>query len=101
MASRGQGRKGRPRGASHTPPIFDQQAFVEAVGIAVAAIAQASAAGGQGGSSDLQRFMAHHPPSFRGGGDPMVVDHWFLQVERVFRGDGDHLRCHKDQTNYV
>ena len=27
--------------------------------------------------------MAHHPPSFRGGEDPMVADHWFLQVERV------------------
>ena len=27
--------------------------------------------------------MAHHPPAFRGGGDPMVVDHWFQQVERV------------------
>ena len=27
--------------------------------------------------------MAHHPPSLRGGGDPMVADHWFRQVERV------------------
>ena len=27
--------------------------------------------------------MAHHPPSFMGEGDPMVVDHWFWQVERV------------------
>ena len=26
--------------------------------------------------------MAHHPPSFRGGRDPMVVDHWFRLVER-------------------
>ena len=56
---------------------------MEAVGIAAAAIAQASAAGGQGGSSDLQKFMAYHPPSFRGGGDPMVANHWFRQVERV------------------
>ena len=75
MASQGQGRRGHPRGASQAPPIFDQQAFIEAMGIAAAAIAQASAAGGQGGPSDLQRFMAHHPPSFRGGGDPMVADH--------------------------
>ena len=27
--------------------------------------------------------MAHHPPAFRGGGDPMVADHWFRQVESV------------------
>ena len=25
----------------------------------------------------------HHPPTFRGGGDPMVVDHWFRKVQRV------------------
>ena len=46
-------------------------------------IAQAGAVGGQGGPNNLQRFMAHHPPAFRGEGDPMVVDHWFRQVERV------------------
>ena len=53
MASQGGGRRGRPRGVSQAPPVFDQQAFVEAVGIAVAAITQASAAGSQGGSSNL------------------------------------------------
>ena len=78
MASRGRGRRGRPRGASQVPPVFDQRAFIEVVGIAAAAIAQASAAGSQGGSSNLQRFRAHHPPKFAGGGDPMVADHWFI-----------------------
>ena len=34
----------------------------------VVAIAQASATGSQGGSSNLQRFRAHHPPTFIGGG---------------------------------
>ena len=53
MASQGRGRRGHPRGASQAPPVFDQQAFVEAVGIADAAIAQASAAGSQGGLSNL------------------------------------------------
>ena len=48
-----------------------------AFGVAVAAIAQASAAGSQGGSSNLQRFKSYHPLTFKGGGDPMVVDHWF------------------------
>ena len=36
MASRGRGRRGRPRGTGQVPPVFDQQAFVEAVGIAAA-----------------------------------------------------------------
>ena len=46
-------------------------------------IAQASANVGQGGPSNLQRFKAHHPPSFKGGGDPMVADHWFRQVGKI------------------
>ena len=45
MASRGRGRRGLPRGASQAPPVFDQQAFAEAVGIVAAAIAHASVAG--------------------------------------------------------
>ena len=53
MASRGRGRRGRPRGIGQAPPVFDQEAFVEAVGITAAAIAQASAEGSQGGSSNL------------------------------------------------
>ena len=46
MASRGRGRRGRPWGTGQAPPVFDQQAFAEAVGIAAVAIAQTSAAGG-------------------------------------------------------
>ena len=85
MASRGRGRgrRGRPRGTGQAPPVFDQQAFVEAVGIAKAAIAQAGIAGSQGGPSNLQRFRAHHPSTVTGGGDPMVADHLFMQVEKV------------------
>ena len=83
MASRGRGRRGRLRGTGQTPPVFDQQAFVEAVGIAATAIAQASIAGSQGGPSNLQKFRVHHPPIFTGGGDPMVADHWFMQIENV------------------
>ena len=89
MASRGRGRRGRPRGAGQAPPtydqppVFDQQAFIEAVGVAAAAIARASVADSQGGPSNLQIFRAHHPPTFTGGGDPMVADHWFMQIENV------------------
>ena len=79
----------RPRGTGQAPPAFDQpsafdqHAFAEAVGIAAGTITQASAAGSQGGPSNLQRFRAHHPPKFTGGGDPMVADHWFMQIEKV------------------
>ena len=53
MASRGRGRgrRGRPRSTGQAPPtfdqppMFDQQAFVEAVGIAAVAIAQAGIVG--------------------------------------------------------
>ena len=43
----------------------------------MAAIAQASIAGSQEDPSNLQRFRAHHPPTFRGGrrsdgGQPLV-----------------------------
>ena len=56
---------------------------MEAMGAAFTTIAQTSAAGGQGGPSDFQRFRAHHSPTFKSGGDPVVADHWFQQIERV------------------
>ena len=74
MASRGRGRRGRPRGTGQAPPAFDQlppfdqQALTEAIGIAVAAITQACAIVNQGRSSDTQCFEAHHPPLGREGG---------------------------------
>ena len=72
MASRGRGHRRRPRGSGQAPPVFDQQAFDEAVGIAVATIAQACVTVSQGGSSDLQRLEAHRPPMVRGGVDSRV-----------------------------
>ena len=89
MASRGRERRGRPRGTGQAPPTFDQppvldhQTFAEVVGVAAAAIAQASITGSQGGPSNLQRFRVHHPPTFTRGGDPMVANHWFMQIENV------------------
>ena len=62
MASRGRGRRGRPRVTCQAPSTFDQQAFAEAVEIAVAAIAQACAIVNQDGSDDLQSLEAPHPP---------------------------------------
>ena len=62
--------------------MFDPEAFIEAMGAIVAIIAQASAVVatiartsatvGQGGTSNLQGFQAHHPPPYMGGGDSMV-----------------------------
>ena len=83
MASRGRGRRGRPRGTGQTPPVFDQQTFAEAVSITANAIALAGIAGRQGDPSNLQRFRTYHPPTFTGGRDPMVVDQWFIQNEKV------------------
>ena len=69
MASRGRGRRGRPWGTGQAPPIidqlpaFDQRAFVEAVGVAEAAIAQARIAGSQGDPSNprgLGRIIPRH-----------------------------------------
>ena len=89
MARQRRGRRGRPRGTGQAPPALDQQpvfdkpAFTEAMGITAAAIAQAGIAGRQEDPSNLQRFRAHHPPTFTGGGDPMVTDHWFMRNEKV------------------
>ena len=66
------GRRGRPQGTGQASPAFDQQAFVEAVGIAFAAIAQTCTIVSQGRSNDLQRLEAHHPPMVREGVDSRV-----------------------------
>ena len=68
MASRGRGCRGRPQGIGQAPSAFDQQAFAEAVEIAVTAIAHACAIVSQGRSNDLQHLEAHHPPLGREGG---------------------------------
>ena len=83
MASRGRGRRERPRGTGQAKSVFDQRTFAEAVGITANVIAQASIACRQEDPSNLQRFRTHHPPTFTGRRDPMVVDHWFMQIEKV------------------
>ena len=86
---RGRGHRGRPRGTGQAPPTIDQlpaldqRAFVEVVGVAEAAIALSHIAGSQGDHSNPQRVRTHHPPTFTGGKDPMVADHWFMQIEKV------------------
>ena len=90
MASRGRGRRSRPRGIGQAPPAFDQQAFAEAVGIAVAAIAQACAIVSEGGSNHLQRLEAHRPPMVRGGVDSRV------RTTMTTEGEVDDIRDIQD-----
>ena len=82
MASRGRGHRGGGRSNNQPPPAFDQQAFLEAISAASAIIAQASvvaatfartsATEGQGGTSNLRGFQAHHHPPYKRAGDSMV-----------------------------
>ena len=92
MTSRGRGRRGRPRGASQAPPVFDQQAFAEVVGISVTAIAQASSVGNQGRSNDLQRLEAHRPPMVRGGVDSRA------RTTMTTEGEVDDMRGIQDMS---
>ena len=66
MASRGRGRRERPRGTGQAQSVFDQRTFAEVVGITANAIAQTGIAGRQEDPSNLQWFRTHHPPTFTG-----------------------------------
>ena len=83
MVSRGRGRRERPRGTGQAQSVFDQRTFAEAVGITANSIAQASITCRQEDPSNLQRFRTYHPPTFTGGRNPMVIDHWVMQIEKV------------------
>ena len=50
-------------------------AIIAQASVAAATIAQASATAGPGGLSNPQRFKAHHPLTFKEGGDPMIDNH--------------------------
>ena len=50
---------------------------MKAMSVVFTSFAQTSAVGGQGGLNNLQRYKMRHPPTFTGGGGPIVVDHWF------------------------
>ena len=53
MAGGGIRRRGGGQGDNQLSPAFDQQAFMEAIGVAIAIIAQTSATVSQRGSSNL------------------------------------------------
>ena len=75
MIGRGRGGQGGGQGDNQLPSAFNQQAFMEAISLAAATIAHASATVSQRGLSNLSSFKAYHPPTFRRGGDPMIANH--------------------------
>ena len=93
--------------------MFDPQAFIEAIGTVVAIIAQASvvdtsiartnATVGQGGMSNLQRFQAHHPPTYMGGGDSMVMTDLAIEIEvddtRSIKNMGSSAKRKENQSS--
>ena len=67
MASRGRGRRERPRGTGQAQSVLDQRTFAEAVSITANAITRASMACRQEDPSNPQRFRMYHPPTCTGG----------------------------------
>ena len=113
MENRGRGRRGRPRDNSQPLPVFDPQAFIEAIGAAVAIIVQVSAVAatttlnsvmmGQGGISNLQGFQAHHPPTYIGGRDSMVRTTFAIEREvddtQSIQGMGASAKWKENQSS--
>ena len=62
-----------------------------------------SATVGQGGTSNLQGFQAHHPPTYMGGGDSMVRTALAIEREvedaRSIRDTGASGKRKKDQPS--
>ena len=55
MVGRGRERRGGGQSDNQLPLVYDQQALMEAIGVAATTISQASSTVSQGGSSNLQR----------------------------------------------
>ncbi|MQL72963.1 hypothetical protein Taro_005306 [Colocasia esculenta] len=46
----------------------------------------------QGGPSIMERFKRMSPPSFKGESDPLLVESWMREIEKIFRA----IRCAED-----
>ena len=68
-----------------------------------ATIAQTSVTVGQGGTSNLQRFQVHHPPTYMGGGDSMVRKAFAIEREvddtRSIRDMGASAKRRENQSS--
>ena len=100
MASRGRGRRGRPQGASQEPPVFYQEAFVEAMGAVAAAIAQAGASDSQGGIDDIRGIQDMGVGTKRKE-DPSSSNPGKKQKTSVSQGYPRQGRGHQDQGQDV
>ena len=101
----GKSRKGRRGGGwsnNPLPPAFDQQAFMEAIGVATATIAQASVAAGTiaqaSATTKVQGTSSFDLQGMRGSDDSGSL---VLACGKDIRGYGDHLRCHSDKTSDI
>ena len=93
--------------------MFDPHASIEVIGAVVAIIVQASAVAatteltsatvGQGGTSNLQGFQAHHPSTYIGGRDSMVRTALAIEREvedtRSIRDMGVSAKRKKNQSS--
>ena len=91
MASRGRGRRERPRGTGQAQSVLDQRTFAEAIGITANAIARASIACRQEDPSNPQRFRVHHPLTFTEGGENDGGRPLVRAGRESVRGYGDFL----------
>ena len=96
MASRGRGRRDRPRGTGQATSTFNQLAFVEAIGITAAAIAQAGAVGSQGGVDDSRGIQDMGAGTERKE-DPSSSNPGKKQKTSVSQGYPGQGRGHQDQ----
>ncbi|MQM19254.1 hypothetical protein Taro_052255, partial [Colocasia esculenta] len=46
-----------------------------------------------GGPSIMERFKRMSPPSFKGESDPLLVESWMREIEKIFRA----IRCAEDE----
>ena len=93
MESQGRGRRGRPRGI---PPIFYQQAFVEAMGAAAVAIAQAGTADSHGEIDDIRGIQDMGVGTKRKD-DPSSSNSGKKQKTSVSQGYPGRGQGHQDQ----
>ena len=83
MASRGRGRRGRPRGAGQVPPVLTSRPLRRLLGLQLLPLhrlVQLVVKKVQLTSRGLSHIILQRS---QGGGDPMVADHWFQQIEKV------------------
>ncbi|MQL83628.1 hypothetical protein Taro_016133 [Colocasia esculenta] len=68
------------------PPPVDYGVFMQGLAQAPSLVPQEH---GHGGPSIMERFKRMAPPSFKGESQPLLVESWMREVEKIFRA----IRC--------